>query len=271
MSHSDTIAAVATPPGEGAIAMVRISGPNALAIANRIFEPFTAKSKIVPRRATYGRIQENGETLDQVLLTTFHAPSSFTGEDMAEISCHGGVLLSARTLELALRAGARAAEPGEFSQRAFYNGKIDLTQAEAIMDIISARTPLALRAAAHAAGKTVALPRVDAAGVTLRVVAADTPLVLSAHGVREPAEDRPTLPPDQPELIVIPGLGFDRRGGRLGHGGGHYDRLLARLPATCLRVGLAYDQQVLEVVPTESHDLALHALVTPAGWVDCGN
>jgi len=129
----------------------------------------------------------------------------------------------------------------------------------------------ALRAAAHAEGKTVALPRVDAAGVTLRVVAADTPLVLSAHGVREPAEDRPTLPPDQPELIVVPGLGFDRRGGRLGHGGGHYDRLLARLPATCLRVGLAYDQQILDGVPTEPHDLALHALVTPAGWVDCGN
>lgn len=129
----------------------------------------------------------------------------------------------------------------------------------------------ALRAAAHADGKTVALPRVDAAGVTLRVVAAETPLVLSSHGVREPADDRPTLPPGQPELIVVPGLGFDRRGRRLGHGGGHYDRLLARLPAGCRRIGFAYDQQVLDVVPTESHDLALHALVTPAGWVDCGN
>ncbi|MFM7241443.1 MAG: 5-formyltetrahydrofolate cyclo-ligase [Opitutia bacterium] len=127
-----------------------------------------------------------------------------------------------------------------------------------------------LRAAAHADGKTVALPRLDATGVTLRIVAADTPLVVSAHGVREPADDRPTLPPDQPELIVVPGLGFDRRGGRLGHGGGHYDRLLARLPAACRRVGLAYDQQILDVVPTEPHDLALHALVTPAGWVDCG-
>ena len=131
--------------------------------------------------------------------------------------------------------------------------------------------PAALRAAAHAAGKTVALPRVDSAGVTLRVVDADTPLVLSAHGVREPAADRPTLPPDQLDLIVVPGLGFDRRGGRLGHGGGHYDRLLARLPAGCRRVGFAYDQQVLDVVPMEPHDLALHALVTPTGWVDCGN
>jgi len=121
MSHSDTIAAVATPPGEGAIALVRISGPNAHAIASQIFEPFIAKSKIIHRKATYGRIHENGVTLDQVLLTTFKAPASFTGEDMAEISCHGGILLSARTLELALRAGARAAEPGEFSKRAFYN------------------------------------------------------------------------------------------------------------------------------------------------------
>lgn len=131
--------------------------------------------------------------------------------------------------------------------------------------------PAALRAAAHAAGKTVALPRVDSAGVTLRVVDADTPLVLSAQGVREPAADRPTLPPDQLDLIVVPGLGFDRRGGRLGHGGGHYDRLLARLPAGCRRVGFAYDQQVLDAVPMEPHDLALHALVTPTGWVDCGN
>jgi 5-formyltetrahydrofolate cyclo-ligase len=131
--------------------------------------------------------------------------------------------------------------------------------------------PAALRAAAHAASKTVALPRVDAAGVTLRIVDADTPLVLSAHGVQEPAADRPTLPPDQLDLIVVPGLGFDRRGGRLGHGGGHYDRLLARLPAGCRRIGFAYEQQVLDLVPTEPHDLALHALVTPAGWVDCGN
>ena len=149
MSHSDTIAAVATPPGEGAIAMVRISGSHAHAIASQIFEPFHPQTSIAPRKAIYGRIQENGETLDQVLLTTFQAPSSFTGEDMAEISCHGGILLSARTLELALRTGARAAEPGEFSQRAFINGKIDLTRAEAIMDIIRARTPLALRAASQ--------------------------------------------------------------------------------------------------------------------------
>lgn len=128
----------------------------------------------------------------------------------------------------------------------------------------------ALRAAAHAAGKTVALPRLDPAGVTLRVVDAETPLTRSAQGVPEPAGDRPLLATGQPDLIVIPGLGFDREGGRLGHGGGHYDRLLARLPAACLRVGFAYDQQVVDQVPTEAHDIRLHALVTPAGWLRRG-
>jgi 5-formyltetrahydrofolate cyclo-ligase len=124
----------------------------------------------------------------------------------------------------------------------------------------------ALLAAAHAGGKAVALPRVEPAGVTLRLVAADTPLVRSAQGVPEPAGDRPLLAAGQPDLIVIPGLGFDRLGGRLGHGGGHYDRLLASLPAACLRIGFAYDQQVIDRVPTEAHDIAVHALVTPAGW-----
>lgn len=165
------------------------------------------------------------------------------------------------------RAAAHAATAGVLVSAAWRDARV-----VALYQAYGAELdPAALRAAAHAAGKTVALPRVDAAGVTLRVVNADTPLVLSAHGIQEPAADRPTLPPDQPDLIVVPGLGFDRRGGRLGHGGGHYDRLLARLPAGCRRVGFAYDQQVLDLVPTEPHDLALHALVTPAGWVDCGN
>ena len=143
---SDTIAAIATPPGEGAIAMVRISGPDAMPLVERIFK---ASGKApTPRRATFGKVHDNGEIIDQVLLTTFQAPASFTGEDMAEITCHGGILLAARILETVLRSGARAADAGEFSQRAFFNGKIDLTRAEAIMDIIRARTAPALRAAA---------------------------------------------------------------------------------------------------------------------------
>lgn len=128
-----------------------------------------------------------------------------------------------------------------------------------------------LRAAAHAAGKSVALPRVEATGVTLRLVEVGTPLFRSAQGVLEPAADRPALSGGQPDLIVVPGLGFDRRGGRLGHGGGHYDRLLAGLPSSCRRIGFAYDQQVIAAIPTESHDLPMHALVTPTFWSDCGN
>ncbi|MCK9589553.1 MAG: tRNA uridine-5-carboxymethylaminomethyl(34) synthesis GTPase MnmE, partial [Terrimicrobiaceae bacterium] len=140
-----TIAAVSTPPGEGAVALIRISGPDAAAILGRIFHP----GNPVPRRATPGRIVEDGVTVDQVLVTVFQAPASYTGEDMVEIGCHGGILLAAHVLEVVLRQGARAAGPGEFTQRAFLNGKLDLTQAEAVMDLISAKTPPAMRAAAE--------------------------------------------------------------------------------------------------------------------------
>lgn len=147
MNAGDTIAAIATPPGEGAIALIRISGPETPSIVERIFTP--AGKPPAPRIATLGTIHDAGEPLDEVLMTTFRAPASFTGEDVAEIACHGGMLLAAQILKLILRHGARAADPGEFSQRAFVNGKMDLTRAEAVMDIIRARTPLALRAAAH--------------------------------------------------------------------------------------------------------------------------
>ena len=147
----DTIAAISTPPGEGAVALLRLTGPHAVDIAYRIFHP--AKPTPTPpqeRLAVYGyTINDDNTRLDDVLTTIFRAPRSFTGEDMAEISCHGGILLTAQILELLLRHGARMAEPGEFSQRAFLNGKLDLTQAEAIMDLIHAQTPLALRAASE--------------------------------------------------------------------------------------------------------------------------
>ena len=139
-----TIAAIATPPGEGAIAMVRLSGPETKDILSRIFSGKVDE----PRRAAFGKIRDGAETVDECLATWFRAPASFTGEDMAEITCHGGILLAAKILELALRHGARAAEPGEFARRAFMNGKVDLTRAEAVMDIIRARTAPALRAAA---------------------------------------------------------------------------------------------------------------------------
>lgn len=145
MQPGDTIAAISTPPGEGAVALIRISGPEAIAILEKVFEPHPP----APRRATLGRIVENGSVVDQVLATVFPAPASYTSENMAEIGCHGGILLAAHILELILRQGARAAEPGEFTQRAYLNGKLELTRAEAVMDLISARTPLALRAAAE--------------------------------------------------------------------------------------------------------------------------
>lgn len=147
MQPGDTIAAISTPPGEGAVALIRISGPEAVSILGILFEP--ASKPPIPRRATRGKITDQGAVVDQVLATVFPAPASYTGENMAEIGCHGGILLAAHILELVLRLGARAAEPGEFTQRAFLNGKLDLTRAEAVMDLISARTPLALRAAAE--------------------------------------------------------------------------------------------------------------------------
>ncbi len=147
MQAGDTIAAVSTPPGEGAVALIRISGPGSLAVVEKVFR--WRGGNLIPRRATFGEIFDNGAIVDQVLTTVFRGPASYTGEDMAEIGCHGGILLAAQILELVLKAGARAAEPGEFTHRAFLNGKIDLTRAEAVMDLISARTPLALRAAAE--------------------------------------------------------------------------------------------------------------------------
>ncbi len=145
MLVEDTIAALSTPPGEGAIAVVRLSGPEALTIAGKIFRGATPQ----PRRAVFGRIVDAEGVVDEVVLTTFSAPASYTGEHVVEIGCHGGVLVSARVLQTALEAGARAAGPGEFTQRAFLNGKMDLTQAEAVMDLIRAQTPLAARAAAE--------------------------------------------------------------------------------------------------------------------------
>ncbi len=142
-----TIAALSTPPGEGAIALIRITGSAASAVIAAIFKSPTAPS---PRTATYGRIVDRaGETVDQVVVTTYAGPASYTGEDVAEIACHGGILVAARVLQTALEAGATAAGPGEFTQRAFLNGKLDLTQAEAVMDLIRAQTPRAARAAAE--------------------------------------------------------------------------------------------------------------------------
>lgn len=144
MLHSDTILALATPVGTGALAVLRLSGPAAHAIACAA----TGRDALEPRRATLVRVREaQGRVLDAAVATFFAAPASFTGEDVVEFSCHGGMLVVQRVTERLTALGARPAEPGEFSRRAFENGRMDLTQAEAIMDVIAAGSDLALRAA----------------------------------------------------------------------------------------------------------------------------
>ena len=147
----ETIAAVATPFGEGAIAMLRLSGPAALGIAGRVCR--VARGGLAGLRARRLHrahfLSPDGSVLDDVLVSVYRAPASYTGEDLVEITCHGGILVTRRVLDALLVAGARAAEPGEFTQRAFLNGKMDLTQAEAVMDLIGAQTDLALRAASE--------------------------------------------------------------------------------------------------------------------------
>jgi tRNA modification GTPase len=143
--EADTIAAVATPAGTGAVALVRLSGPGSWGVAETVFR---GKGRLAARRVVYGDlVDEEGRIIDDVLVTAFRGPGSYTGEDTVEIACHGGMLVTRRVLELVLRNGARAAEAGEFTRRAFLNGKLDLTQAEAVMDVIGAQSDLALRAA----------------------------------------------------------------------------------------------------------------------------
>ena len=147
---NETIAAISTAFGEAAIAVLRLSGDRAVEIGDAVFRAKKRAAEFPAprsRMAQFGSIFDGDARLDDVLLTIFRAPASYTGEDVVEISCHGGVLVSRRILEVLLRAGARSAEPGEFTQRAFFNRKLDLTQAEAVMDVISAQTDLALRAA----------------------------------------------------------------------------------------------------------------------------
>lgn len=136
-----TIAAVSTPNAAGGIAVIRISGENALLVAEKIFTPAGNKSirDMAGYTCAYGIAHDDGERLDDCILTVFRSPHSYTGENIAEISCHGGLYVTKRILRAALKNGAENAGAGEFTKRAYLNGKLDLTQAEAVMDIISAR------------------------------------------------------------------------------------------------------------------------------------
>jgi tRNA modification GTPase len=165
IASNATIAAVSTPPGEGAISLVRLSGPGSIAVADAIFRAKTKPSDLQSHLQQFGEIVEEERVIDQVMLSVHRAPASYTGEDVVEISCHGGVLVTARVWETCLRAGARPARPGEFTERAFLNGKLDLTQAEAVIDLIRAQTDLALRSATEQLegrlGKKIAQLRED--------------------------------------------------------------------------------------------------------------
>jgi len=141
MFSDDTIAAISTPPGRGGIGIVRLSGSNSLSITAPLFHPESAEPG-TPNRAQVGRLIDpsTAELVDEVIITYFKAPRSYTGEDVVEISCHGSPIILARVLQMAIDRGARVAEPGEFTFRAFFNKRIDLAQAQAVRDVINAQT-----------------------------------------------------------------------------------------------------------------------------------
>lgn len=139
LGTSDTIAAVATAYGEGGIGIIRISGEKAERILSEIFVPAHGR-QFENRKLTYGHVMENEKIIDEAMAVLMKAPYTYTREDVVEINCHGSIIALRRTLELALDKGARLAEPGEFTKRAFLNGRLDLSQAEAVMDLISAKT-----------------------------------------------------------------------------------------------------------------------------------
>ncbi len=141
----DDICAISTPYGVGAISIVRCSGPNSIKLVNNIFKGKDL-TKAKAYTINYGHIVDKDEVIDEVLCNIYHNPNSFDGEDMVEINCHGGIFVTNKVLELLLKSGFRMAERGEFSKRAFLNGKIDITQAEAIMDIISSDNDISLKA-----------------------------------------------------------------------------------------------------------------------------
>lgn len=182
MNVEDTIAAISTAPGTGAIAVVRLSGPQAFSIAERIFRrkghsENQGEMRLTSHHATVGYIvdQKSGETIDEVVLTPFQAPHTYTGEDVVEISCHGGRVVTSEILSLLLASGARLASKGEFTKRAFLSGRLDLTQAEAVLDIIQAKTNRvshgALSALAGGLGKRIESVRADLMTVLTRIVA----------------------------------------------------------------------------------------------------
>ena len=147
--QEDTIAAIATPLGEGGIAIIRVSGPEAVAVVDRVYRGKRSLKEVASHTIHYGHIVDpsSGERLDEVMVSVMRAPRTYTREDVVEVNCHGGIMVVRRVLETILKHGARLAEPGEFTKRAFLNGRIDLSQAEAVMDLIRSKTDRAMKMA----------------------------------------------------------------------------------------------------------------------------
>ncbi|MDR0993891.1 MAG: tRNA uridine-5-carboxymethylaminomethyl(34) synthesis GTPase MnmE [Verrucomicrobiota bacterium] len=195
---TDTMAAIATAPGEGAIAVVRLSGPETYALADRLFRcPSPPPSGRATGTFVHGQVCEpaTGEVIDDALLLVFKAPRSYTGEDAVEIHCHGGSQSARRILDALLHAGARPAGPGEFTKRAFLNNKLDLTQAEAVLDLIHARSERAARLAAAQLENALGI-RIRALYDALLAASADTEALLDfpddelPQGVTSEIKDR---------------------------------------------------------------------------------
>lgn len=186
----DTITAVSTPPGAGAIGIVRLSGPRAEEIGRMLFNPHKAPERFDSHRLYHGDLvnPRSGRTIDEVLLTLMRGPHSYTGEDVLEIHCHGGPAVMQSVLEETLRAGARIARPGEFTERAYLNGRLDLAQAEAVMEIIQAGTDQGReQALSHLKGK------LSGAVTTLRFEVIDL-LALIEAAIDFPEEDTGSEP-----------------------------------------------------------------------------
>jgi tRNA modification GTPase len=145
---NDTIVALATAPGLGAIAVIRLSGTQAIQIVNSVF-PSKDLSLAKTHTAHVGKLMEGQTVIDEVVVTLYRAPKSYTGEEVVEISCHGSPFIQDSILQVMIHAGARMAKPGEFTQRAFLNAKLDLTQAEAVADLIASNTEASRKAALY--------------------------------------------------------------------------------------------------------------------------